>query len=138
MMPPDTTPASPAQNQPAQTPATPKPRSTAATMVQLLRWARPAVPRLILGGLAALGASLMALAIPQVLRVVVNGPLLTSESRTGVIQAALLVLALGGLEALLVWSRRAFIATPATTAEHDMRTSFFDHLLDQPSSFHDR
>ncbi|PFG19279.1 ATP-binding cassette subfamily B protein [Serinibacter salmoneus] len=138
MMPPDTTSASPAQNQPTPGETAPKPRSTAATMVQILRWARPAVPRLILGGIAALGASLLALAIPQVLRVVVNGPLLTSESRTGVIQAALLVLGLGCLEALLAWSRRVFIATPATTVEHDMRTDLFDHLLDQPSSFHDR
>ncbi|PWD52370.1 ABC transporter [Serinibacter arcticus] len=107
-------------------------------MLQLVRWARPAIPRLILGGLGALGASLLALAIPQVLREVVNGPLLTSESRTGVLQAAALVLALGCLEALLVWTRRALIATPATTAEHDMRTSLFDHLLDLPIAVHDR
>lgn len=107
-------------------------------MLQLLRWARPAVPRLVIGGIGALGASLLALAIPQVLRALVNGPLLTSPSRTGVLQAAALVLALGCLEAFLVWTRRALIATPATTAEHDMRTSLFDHLLNLPTAVHDR
>jgi len=76
-------------------------------LLRLRRWARPALPRIALGGLTALGASLLALAVPQVLRVIVNGPLLSEGSQRGVILGALVVLALGVLEAFLVWCRRA-------------------------------
>jgi hypothetical protein len=54
-------------------------------LLRLRRWARPALPRIALGGLTSLGASLLALAVPQVLRVIVNGPLLSEGSRRGVI-----------------------------------------------------
>ena len=76
--------------------------------------------------------------MPQVLRVIVNGPLLSEGSRRGVVLGALLVLALGVLEAFLVWCRRALILTPGTTVERDMRTDLFPHLLDLPVEFHDR
>ena len=42
----------------------------------------------MLGGLTALGASLLALTLPQVLAWLVNGPLLTDGSRAGVFGAA--------------------------------------------------
>ena len=76
--------------------------------------------------------------MPQVLRVIVNGPLLTEGSRRGVILGALVVLGLGLLEAFLVWCRRALILTPGTSVERDMRTDLFRHLLDLPVEFHDR
>ncbi|WP_052302703.1 ABC transporter ATP-binding protein [Cellulomonas flavigena] len=112
--------------------------STTRALLRLVRWARPALPRVVLGGSATLVASLIALAVPQVLRSVVNGPLLTDGSRTAVVQAALLVLVLGVLEAVLVWCRRALIATPGTGVERTMRTDLFRHLLDLPVAFHDR
>lgn len=112
--------------------------STTRVLLRLRRWARPALPRIALGGLTALGASLLALAVPQVLRVIVNGPLLTEGSQRGVVLGALLVLGLGVLEAFLVWCRRALILTPGTTVERDMRTDLFQHLLDLPVEFHDR
>ena len=107
-------------------------------LLRLRRWARPALPRIALGGLTALGASLLALAVPQVLRVIVNGPLLSEGSQRGVVLGALVVLGLGVLEAFLVWCRRALILTPGTTVERDMRTDLFQHLLDLPVEFHDR
>ena len=112
--------------------------STTRALLRLLRWARPALPRVVAGGTATLLASLLALAVPQVLREVVNGPLLTDGSRAAVVQGALLVLAMGVLEAFLVWCRRALIATPGTTVERTMRTDLFRHLLDLPIAFHDR
>ncbi|TNM63296.1 ABC transporter ATP-binding protein [Streptomyces sp. NP160] len=93
---------------------------------------------MLLGTLAALCASLIALAVPQVLRELVNGPLLTSGSRTAVLAAVGLVLVLGVVEAVLIWSRRVFVATPGTTVEATMRLDLFRHLLDLPLSFHDR
>ncbi len=112
--------------------------STTAVLLRLLQWGRPALPRIVLGGLTALGASLLALAVPQVLRGVVNGPLLTSGSRTAVVEAAGLVLGLGVLEAFLVWCRRALILTPGTGVELAMRRDLFGRLLDLPVEFHDR
>ncbi|MFI2752797.1 ABC transporter ATP-binding protein [Cellulomonas sp. P22] len=112
--------------------------STTRALARLLHWARPALPRLAAGAAASLGASLMALAVPQVLRAVVNGPLLTEGSPRALVLAAGLVLALGVLEALLVWCRRAFVLTPGTRIERAMRTELFEHLLELPSAFHDR
>ncbi|AEI12637.1 ABC transporter related protein [Cellulomonas gilvus ATCC 13127] len=112
--------------------------STTRVMLRLVRWARPALPRIVLGGLTALGASLLALAVPQVLRSVVNGPLLTDGSRTAVVEAAGLVLLLGLLESFLVWSRRALVLDPGTEAELAMRRDLFARLLDLPVEFHDR
>lgn len=114
------------------------PRSTPATMLRLLDWARPALPRIALGGATALLASLLALAIPQVLKVVIEGPLLHSSSVSGLVWATALVLVLGLLEAFLVWCRRVFIATAATGAEHDMRVDLYHRLLDLPIGFHNR
>jgi len=92
---------------------------------------------MIFGGIAALGASVVALVVPQVLRRLVNG-LLVGGSRTSVYEAGALVLGLGILEAFLVWCRRALIATPGTTMEREMRDAMFGHLLDMPVAFHDR
>lgn len=121
-------------------PSTGTGRATPRAMLRLLDWARPAVPRVVLGGCTALGASMLALAVPQVLRAIVNGPLLDASAgqTRGVVLGALLVLALGVVEAVLVWSRRALILTPGTTVEREMRTSLFRHLLDLPVAFHDR
>lgn len=115
-----------------------KSESTTRVLFQLRRWARPALPRIALGGLTALGASLLALAVPQVLRVIVNGPLLGQGSTRGVVLGASVVLTLGVLEAFLVWCRRALILTPGTGVERDMRTDLFRHLLNLPVEFHDR
>jgi len=119
-------------------PTSARPASTARSLLRLVDWARPALPRMAMGTLVALLASLIALAVPQVLRELVNGPLLTSGSRTAVVEAAALVLALGVVEAVLIWSRRVFVATPGTTVEATMRLDLFRHLLDLPLSFHDR
>jgi ATP-binding cassette, subfamily B, bacterial len=123
---------------PASSTRPPRTASTTSVLLRLVAWGRPALPRIVLGGLVALGASLLALAVPQVLRAVVNGPLLTSGSRAGVVQAAALVLVLGILEAFLVWCRRALLLTPGTGVELAMRRDLFRHLLDLPVEFHDR
>jgi len=131
--------ASPARPVPSSPPLTRRDgESTTRVLLRLVAWARPAVPRVVVGGLTALAASLLALAVPQVLRAIVNGPLLSDGSRQGVVLGALVVLGLGVLEAFFVWCRRALIATPGTTVEREMRTSLFRHLLDQPVEFHDR
>jgi ATP-binding cassette subfamily B protein len=63
---------------------------------------RPIIPRLLLGLLCALGASVMALAIPQVLRVLINDALAEGGSARTVWIASGVVLLLGVLEATFV------------------------------------
>ncbi|GAA1344213.1 ABC transporter ATP-binding protein [Arthrobacter roseus] len=99
---------------------------------------KPIIPRLVLGLLCALGASLMALAIPQVFRVLVDSALREGASGQTVWIASGVVLVLGTLEAAFVALRRFFVINPATTVETNMRTSFYRHLQDLAVAFHDR
>jgi ATP-binding cassette subfamily B protein len=99
---------------------------------------RPILPRLLLGLLCALLASVVALAIPQVLRVLVNESLKAGGASEAVWISAGVILVLGVAEAGLVALRRQFVINPATTVETKMRVSLYDHLQDLTVSFHDR
>jgi ATP-binding cassette subfamily B protein len=99
---------------------------------------RPILPRLVLGLLCALLASVVALTIPQVLRVLVNESLRPGGSADAVWVASLVILGLGVAEAGLVALRRQFVINPATTVETRMRVSLYGHLQDLTVSFHDR
>ena len=120
------------------TPPTPTQRiSTARALARLLPFARPVLPRLILGAVSALIASLLALTIPLVLEVVVRGPIASGDFAQ-IAWGSALILALGLAEALMVWLRRWFILGPATKVEYDLRQSFFARLQRLPVEFHDR
>jgi ATP-binding cassette subfamily B protein len=99
---------------------------------------RPILPRLIMGLLCALLASVVALTIPQVLRVLINDSLQAGGATDSVWIAAGVVLVLGAAEAVLVALRRQFVINPATTVETRMRVSLYGHLQDLTVSFHDR
>ena len=99
---------------------------------------KPILPRLFLGLLCALGASLMALAIPQVLRVLINSYLAPGGSVPALWTAAGIVLLLGALEAAFVAMRRHLVIAPAATVENRMRRGFYRHLQDLSVEFHDR
>lgn len=99
---------------------------------------RPILPRLIMGLLCALLASVAALTIPQVLRVLVNDYLQAGGATDSVWIAAAIILVLGIAEAVLVALRRQFVINPATTVETRMRVSLYGHLQDLTVSFHDR
>ena len=99
---------------------------------------RPILPRLVLGLISALLASLVALTIPQVLRVLVNESLKPGGARDAVWTAAVVILLLGVTEAVLVALRRQFVINPATTVETRMRVSLYGHLQNLTVSFHDR
>lgn len=111
--------------------------STARALARLYPFARPVLPRLALGAASALIASLLALSIPLVLEVVVEGPI-ASRDFGQLAWGAAAILVLGLLEALMVWARRFFVIAPATKVEYDLRTSFFERLQRLPVSFHDR
>ncbi|WP_461187784.1 ABC transporter ATP-binding protein [Arthrobacter sp. Z4-13] len=99
---------------------------------------RPIIPRLLLGLLCALLASVVALAIPQVLRVLINESLQPGGTAEAVWIPAGVILVLGVAEAGLVALRRQFVINPATSVETRMRVSLYGHLQDLTVSFHDR
>jgi ATP-binding cassette subfamily B protein len=80
----------------------------------------------------------VALTIPQVLRVLINDSLRPGATAGAVWGSAGLILALGVAEAVLVALRRTFVINPATTVETRMRVSLYGHLQDLPVAFHDR
>lgn len=100
--------------------------------------ARPILPRLAWGLGCALGASLMALAIPQVLGVLVNETLRVDGGGSAVWTAVAIILALGILEAVFIALRRQFVIRPATSVENRMRVSLYRHVQDMTVAFHDR
>lgn len=115
--------------------------SVVATLARLFPFLKPALPRLIAGMVCALGASLAALAVPQVLEWAVNEPLLGSVEAgdtSGVWIAVAIVAGLGVLEAVLIALRRWFILVPGTRVEANLRMSLFTHLQDLPVAFHDQ
>ncbi|MEV7692343.1 ABC transporter ATP-binding protein [Microbacterium sp. NPDC089189] len=120
------------------TPSRP-PLSTARSLARLYPFARPVLPRLVLGFVSALIAALLGLGIPLVLEVIVgpDGPI--SSGDAGLIAwGAAAVLALGLLEALMVWARRWFVLAPSTHVEYELRTGFYARLQRLPVAFHDR
>ncbi len=95
------------------------------------------MPRIYVAIVASMLASLVALAIPQILQWLIDGPI-TGNDVSLVFWAAGLVLLLGIIEAGLIAVRRWLVLTPGTHVEAAMRNSFFMHLQDLPVAFHDR
>jgi len=126
-----------AQHPPHVDPAPAARSNTFRTLLRLYPYAKPALPRIGLGMLSALLASLVALAIPQVLQRLVDGAL--SEGDTAPIwPAVLVVLGLGVLEAGMIALRRWFVLVPGTHIESRMRNALYARLQDLPVTFHDR
>ncbi|MFB7892980.1 ABC transporter ATP-binding protein [Microbacterium sp. NPDC056044] len=111
--------------------------STFKALARLLPFAKPVLPRLIMGAASALVASLLALTIPLVLEQVVGGPI-ASGDLVMIGWGAAAILALGLAEALMVWLRRWFVLGPATMVEYELRQTFYSRLQRLPVSFHDR
>jgi ATP-binding cassette subfamily B protein len=117
-------------------PSTDRP-STFRAIVRIYPYVKPYRGRLIAGMAAAMGASLVALAIPYVLQWLVDGPL-SSKDSSEIWPAGLGVLALGILEAFFIASRRRMVMRPSTRIETSMRNALYAKLQDLPVAFHDR
>ena len=111
--------------------------STLRALARLLPFAKPVLPRLALGAVSALVASLLALAIPLVLEAVIAGPI-ASGDQTLLVWGAVAILGLGLAEAVMVWLRRWLVLGPATMVEYEIRTSFYARLQRLPVAFHDK
>jgi ATP-binding cassette, subfamily B, bacterial len=111
--------------------------STFRAIARLYHYVKPALPRIVLGMVAALGAGIVALFIPQVLRWLVDGALSAGDPAR-VVPSVIVVISLGVLEAVLIALRRWFVLTPGTRIEATMRNGLYAHLQNLPVSFHDR
>ncbi len=111
--------------------------STPQALARLIPFARPVLGRLIAGLFAALGAAVTSLMIPLVLQAVVDGPIKAGDIPL-IVWASIGVLVLGVGEALFVFLRRAFVLTPATGVEYEIRQLFYRRLQRLPVAFHDR
>ena len=111
--------------------------STFRALMRLYPYARPAVPRIVLGMVAALLAAVVALLIPAVLQLLVDGPL-SSGDTAQVWPAFAVVLVLGIVEAGMIAARRRLVLTPSTHVEATMRNGLYAKLQDLPVAFHDR
>jgi ATP-binding cassette subfamily B protein len=110
---------------------------TFRAIARIYPFARPAMPRIYLGMVAALLAGIVALLIPQVLGGLVDGAFKNHDA-SSVWPAVGLVLALGVAEAILIALRRWFVLQPGTHVEAALRNAFYNKLQDLPVSFHDR
>lgn len=128
----------PLQTPPAPDAAAQAPRlSTVRALWRLREYAGPAMPAFAGSMAAALVAQLIALAIPQVLQQIVDGPLALGEA-SAVVPLAVLVFVLGAAEAILYAIRRWLVVGPGTRVEARMRNALYAKLQDLPVSFHDR
>lgn len=112
-------------------------KSTFRTLLRLYPYAKSAMPRIYLGMVAALLAGLVALAIPQVLQRLIDGPLSEGDSAE-IWPAVLIVVGLGVLEAVMIALRRWFVLHPGTHVEARLRNALYARLQDLPVNFHDR
>ncbi|WP_396264206.1 MULTISPECIES: ABC transporter transmembrane domain-containing protein [Glutamicibacter] len=109
-----------------------------ATLKRLAPFVKPILPRLFCGFLCALGAGIVALAIPQVLAWLVNVVLQRDGAASEVWISVGIIAALGFVEALLIFLRRQFVLNPAAGLEAQMRIRFYKHLQRLPVAFHER
>ena len=114
-----------------------KQAKTVATLLRIFPYAKKALPRISLGIVAALAAHGFALAIPQVLRDLIND-LESVRTLDALYFSVMLVLIMGILEAVMVLLRRWLVLTPGTFVEAGLRSTLYAKLQDLPVSFHDR
>jgi ATP-binding cassette subfamily B protein len=120
----------------SKSPTTARP-STFRAIARIHPYVKPYQGRIVAGMAAAMGASLVALAIPYVLQWLVDGPM-SSKDSSQIWPAGLGVLALGVLEAFFIASRRRLVMRPSTRIETSMRNALYAKLQDLPVAFHDR
>jgi ATP-binding cassette subfamily B protein len=111
--------------------------STLQALRRLGPFVLPARRSIVIAMVMALAASLVSLAVPQVLQRIVDGPL-AAKDPSQIPPAVAVIAVLGVIEAALYFARRLYIVGPATGVEARMRRALFAKLQDLPVAFHDR
>jgi ATP-binding cassette subfamily B protein len=104
---------------------------------RLRGYLRPHIRSLAIMLVAALAGIVLAIAIPMVTKALIDGPI-THHDLDPVLPLGLLALALGVLEAFLVWLRRWVQSNAVLQVETTMRRDLYAHLQALPMSFHSR
>ena len=112
-------------------------QGTLKTLFRILPYAKKAIPRLLLGIIAGISAHSVALAIPQILRELID-ELAELGTLDNLYFLVALVFGMGLLEAFLVLLRRWLVVAPVTGVESQMRSNLYRKLQDLPVSFHDQ
>ncbi|MBB2914529.1 ATP-binding cassette subfamily B protein [Streptosporangium becharense] len=112
-----------------------RPRRRIDSLWRLRTYLRPHVPRLVLIWIPSFAAVGIAIVIPLVGREIIDGPVARGD-RGGVVPLALLALALGTAEALLILLRRRLLADAVLDVETRIRDDLYRHLQRLPMAFH--
>ncbi|MCZ7416422.1 MULTISPECIES: ABC transporter ATP-binding protein [unclassified Streptomyces] len=112
-------------------------RSVVRSLLRLWPYVRPVRARLGTAAIVAIVASCTGLAIPLVLKWIIDGPVADRDT-AGVWLGGALLLGVGVAEAALFGLRRWLVARPLAGVEAAMRADLYGHLQRLPVSFHDR
>lgn len=104
---------------------------------RLRGYLRPHRVSLVIMLFASLAFVAVAVAIPLVMKALIDGPI-TDRDLGPVVPLGLAVLALGMLEAFLVWWRRWVQSNAVLQVETTIRGDLYAHLQSLPMSFHSR
>ncbi|NUR90224.1 MAG: ABC transporter ATP-binding protein [Nonomuraea sp.] len=96
---------------------------------------RPHVARLICIWLSAMLGIAASIALPLVSKEVIDGPVARGDSGA-LLPLGLLALALGAIEAFLIFLRRWIQVKPVLGLETEIRDDLYEHLQRLPMSFH--
>ncbi len=118
-------------------PTNPPVRAGVRSLWRLRAYLRPyRVAMAIMLGSALAGVGL-SIAIPLVTRRIIDGPIADGD-RSAILPLGLLALALGILEAVLIWWRRWVQSGAVLNLETELRRDLYAHLQRLPMSFHSR
>jgi ATP-binding cassette, subfamily B, bacterial len=123
----------PSQPPPGVTPA----RNPLHNLWRMRHYLRPYLAHMIVMLVSAGLAVAASIVVPMVMQEVVDGPVRHHQSG-GLIWFGLLALALGALEALMVFLRRFTQSYASLSMEADVRDELYSHMQRLPLTFHDR
>jgi ATP-binding cassette subfamily B protein len=118
-------------------PTTSHPTTAVRSLWRIRGYVRPYLHHMAWMLLAAAAGTGASLAVPLVVRRVVDGPVLHGD-RAGLFELGALALALGVVEAGLAFIRRWTQSAVALGMEYTMRNDLYAHLQRLPVAFHDQ
>jgi ATP-binding cassette, subfamily B, bacterial len=113
------------------------PPASVKSLWRLRGYLRPHLLALAIMLGTALGGIALAIAIPLVTKALIDGPITNGEI-DGVLPLGLLALALGILEAVLIFWRRWVQSNAVLQMETSMRHDLYERLQELPMSFHSK
>jgi len=102
---------------------------------RLRRYLRPHLPAMIGMLVAALAGVGLSIAIPLVIKAMIDGPI-THHDASAIVPLGLLALGFGVLEAVLVWTRRWVQSNAVLGVETALRSDLYERLQQLPMAFH--